>query len=84
VITGGFQEAEAHYYFHPEVVIKLNVLGNEGVIYLKHKDKIYFEIQSGTVSIVDSTYHPEFGLSIDNKCLVIKFKTNESNIKFYW
>ncbi len=36
------------------------------------------------MSISDSTCHPEFGLSIENKRLVIEVESGKSNIRFYW
>ena len=84
VITGNFQQAEARYHFHPDVTIELNEVGKEGVVYLRDNNKVYFEVQSGSMCIIDSTYHPEFGLSEDNKCLVLNFDSNQSKLRFFW
>jgi len=84
VVTGNFQQAEARYHFHPDVTIELNEVGKEGVVYLRNNNKVYFEVQSGSMCIIDSTYHPEFGLSEDNKCLVLNFDSNQSKLRFFW
>jgi len=84
VITGNFQQAEARYHFHPDVTIELNEVDKKGFIYLRDNNKVYFEVQSGSLRIIDSTYHPEFGLSEDNKCLVLNFDSNQSKLRFFW
>ena len=84
VITGNFQQAEARYHFHPDVTIELNEVYKKGVVYLRNNNKVYFEVQSGSMCIIDSTYHPEFGLSEDNKCLVLNFDSNQSKLRFFW
>ena len=84
VITGNFQQAEARYHFHPDVTIELNEVYKKGVVYLRNNNKVYFEVQSGSMCIIDSTHHPEFGLSEDNKCLVLNFDSNQSKLRFFW
>jgi uncharacterized heparinase superfamily protein len=84
LISGNFKEAEVRYHFHPDIGIELDTSGKRGVVFLNNNNKVHFVIQSGSMSIENSAYHPEFGLSIDNKCLVNKFKLNQSNIRFYW
>ena len=84
VITGNFQQAEARYHFHPDVTIELNEVDKKGVVFLRNNNKVYFEVQSGSMCIIDSTYHPEFGLSEDNKCLVLNFDSNQSKLRFFW
>jgi uncharacterized heparinase superfamily protein len=84
VITGNFKQAEARYHFHPDVTIELNEVEKKGVVYLRNNNKVNFEVQSGSICIIDSTYHPEFGLSEDNKCLVLNFDSNQSNLRFFW
>jgi len=84
VITGNFQQAEARYHFHPDVTIELNEVDKKGIVFLRNNNKVNFEVQSGSICIIDSTYHPEFGLSEDNKCLVLNFDSNQSNLRFFW
>lgn len=83
-ITGKFDEAKAYFHFHPSVKINLNKDNASGVIILNCGNKIYFNILHGILSIANSTYHPEFGISINNKCLVVVSKLKDISIKFNW
>ena len=79
-----FKEVEAHFFFHPEVEVKLDESGKKGTASIDNKIMITFNIQQGFACILNTTYHPEFGLSISNKCLVIKLDELESKVCFSW
>jgi len=79
-----FKEIVARYYFHPKVEVKLDASGKKGTASIDNKNMISFKVQQGVASILDTTYHPEFGLSISNKCLLIKLDSLESKVCFYW
>jgi uncharacterized heparinase superfamily protein len=79
-----FKEIVARYYFHPKVEVKLDASGKKGTASIDNKNIISFKVQQGVASILDTTYHPEFGLSISNKCLLIKLDSLESKVCFYW
>jgi uncharacterized heparinase superfamily protein len=84
IIFGGFQHAETRFHFHPNVEVNLDETNKKGMIFLGNGNEVYFEVKSGYASILDSTFHPEFGLSLNNKCLSIKFELAETKIRFYW
>ena len=79
-----FKEVEAHFFFHPEVEVKLDESGKKGTASIDNKIMITFNIQQGFACILNTTYHPEFGLSISNKCLVIKLDELKSKVCFSW
>jgi len=83
-IGGSFGEAEARYYFHPAVSVRLDIFGREGVLSVGNKNIASFKVVQGVSSILDTEYHSEFGLSISNKCLSIKFESPEAEVHFYW
>lgn len=84
VVVGKFRQAEAHYHFHPNVKVDLDATESKGIIYLEGDNKVYFDVQSGFAKLVDSTYHPGFGVSENNKCLVVGFESNQSTLRFFW
>ena len=63
-------------------------INNQSVNFEINKKKVDFDLQSnGNLEIVPSTYHPEFGLSIENKKIIINyndFLPFEAIIKVSW
>lgn len=70
-ITGRFKKATARFYLHPD----LKAVLRDGKVFLQKADDLFVEIQAiHEGSLVEplihaTTYHPEFGLSIDNLCV---------------
>jgi uncharacterized heparinase superfamily protein len=83
-IIGRFQEAVGRFHFHPKVRLEAEKSYRRGKITLPTQQKVRWEIQKGHASLQHSTYHPEFGLSIDNQCLEIELDGGESHIVFRW
>jgi len=73
IITGkGTHSINSHLPLYPEVSI-LNIQENSIEFEVKGKlVKIVFE-GSGKLQVVSSQYHPEFGISIDNKKLIYSY-----------
>jgi uncharacterized heparinase superfamily protein len=73
-ITGNWKhQAVAVLPLHPEVVLQDAQLNQCDLIVEGHKVKIEFE-GDGELEVVESAYHPEFGLSIANQHLHFKVK----------
>jgi len=83
-ILGRYQEAEARFHFHPDVTIKVEENAQQGVVLLNDNKQLYWEVVMGEANLECSSYHPEFGLSIENQCLVIKFQSVQIEVCFYW
>lgn len=77
-IYGPYEKAQSRWYFHPDIELNSTRLSNNmpgyiiataskslATIWVDHADK------NPELQIVDTTFHPEFGISIPNKCLVI-------------
>ncbi|UAB70548.1 alginate lyase family protein [Vibrio sp. SCSIO 43132] len=77
-LSGVFSTAKAHYHLHPSIKIKKN----SDFIYLTLPDGVLIKltIKGANVEILDTTWHPEFGLSIDNKKLVLSFNQPEVSL----
>ncbi|UPR55354.1 alginate lyase family protein [Vibrio sp. ED004] len=73
-LTGKFNDAQAHYHLHPDIQV-LN--DDELIIQLPDNRKYGVKVEGGDTVILDSTWHPEFGLSVANKKLLVDFKQNE-------
>ncbi|MEZ8612217.1 heparinase II/III family protein [Vibrio sp. 10N.239.311.D11] len=73
-LTGTSNEAQAHYHLHPDI----QVLNEDRIIIqLPDNSKYGVRIEGGDAAVLDSTWHPEFGLSVANKKLLVNFEQNE-------
>ena len=75
-ITGkGIHKIRSIFPLHPGIVVG-NVQGESISLKIgKKKVKVKFE-GMGKLKIIESQYHPEFGLSIDNKHLIYDYHGN--------
>lgn len=64
-------KADFHLHFHPNVVV-VEMLANEIVLQLPAGQRVKFS-SSAVINVVDSTWHPQFGVSINNKKIIIPF-----------
>ncbi|MCE9828573.1 heparinase II/III family protein, partial [Shewanella algae] len=79
-LSGVFNYADAHYHLHPD--IRVEGPYDDGQVTLNLPSDIQYTVwaEGADIKVLDTTWHPEFGLSIANKKLVLKFQQNE--IKF--
>jgi hypothetical protein len=83
-IKGSFTKAVTRFYFHPEVkVVEANTSGM-GRLLLPEGEEIMWCVKGGCQSVVAGTYHPEFGLSIPNRCLEVLMDGNDCKVEFTW
>ena len=77
-------EASARFYFHPDVIPSI-IGNNSGEILMKYGQKLKFNFEDvSDLSIIETTWHPEFGVSIPNKCLIATFHNQSSKFKLIW
>ncbi len=83
-LVGGFSQAKARLYFHPDV----NVQKKENNLFtatLASGEKVEISVSGADSSFLENaTWHPEFGLSIPNKCLVTQFSGHQLVTKISW
>ena len=73
-LNGRWGEAHGSFHFHPDIkVTKLNLSSIS--LLLPSGLKIFMET-TGIVSIQPSTWHPAFGVAIDNTKCLVTFETN--------
>jgi uncharacterized heparinase superfamily protein len=78
-LTGMFTTAIAHYHLHPDIHIEQSNAGFS--LTLPDKTKFIITFSGGQLSLSNSTWHPEFGLSIPNKKLTLTFSSAEATFK---
>jgi len=83
-IEGNFTEAVARFHFHPDVVVVEGSEPETGSLQLPGGEELQWQVQGGRQIVVAGTYHPEFGLSLPNRCLEIVLKGNCSEVEFRW
>ena len=84
IIDGSFTNAVSRFHFHPDLMVVAEDNCEAGTLRLLHGEKIIWHAKGGGKSLVTSTYHPEFGLSIPNRCLNVEFEGNICEVKFTW
>ena len=86
IIGTGKHGVQSILHIHPNA--NLMEINNQSVNFQINKKTVNIELQSnGKLEIAPSTYHPEFGLSIENKKIIINyndFLPFEAIIKVSW
>lgn len=81
IIEGRYSEAVGRFQFHPTVSIE-NRDRNIFSIFLPGGETMACHVRAGAGRLVPSMYHPEFGVSIHNRCLEVSFSEPETNVIF--
>jgi uncharacterized heparinase superfamily protein len=83
-ISGRFRRAVGRFHFNPDIEVKADNSFKTGLLGLRSGRYLKWEVFKGRATINDSTYHPEFGLTIPNKCLEVAFTSPETDVVFSW
>lgn len=78
-LTGLFTTAKAYYHLHPDITIKQT--GSDFILVLPNGTKFMIIASGGELLLSDTTWRPEFGLSIPNKKLILTFNYPEASLK---
>jgi uncharacterized heparinase superfamily protein len=76
------KDAEARFHFHPDVQVCNDENSSSGTIRLLDGSSVEWKIVEGAVRLEPSIWHPRFGVSIPNICLVVKLIKGVSKISF--
>jgi uncharacterized heparinase superfamily protein len=81
-VQGTFRKAEALLHFHPECKVR----GSDKTFRVdlpagRHLD---IDIAGGQAVVHPGTWHPEFGLSINNQCLIVSFAKSQVETTLSW
>jgi uncharacterized heparinase superfamily protein len=81
-VEGSFKTAQARFYIHPDCRLQ----GDEGRFGIDLPDGRHVDIalKGGRAAVAPATWHPEFGLSLPNQCLVVNFESHRLETEFTW
>lgn len=82
IVEGTFKTAQARFYLHPDC----RLLGDNGGFRIdlpggRHVD---VTLRGGRAAAAPATWHPEFGISLPNQCLVVDFDSHRLETEFTW
>jgi len=83
-IEGTFREAVGYLHFHPNLQLIPTEHCKDGHIPLPDGRMMHWRTLKGQAHLVDTTWHPEFGKSIPNQCLAIRFDGPETVVELSW
>ena len=83
-LFGKFSCAKARFYFHPDVGV-CKVGDNKFVATLSIGNEVEITFTGATdICLENTTWHPGFGVSMPNKCLIVKMSERELATKINW
>ncbi len=87
-VSGCYGHAEARFHLHPTVRLDetgMNSGGNAKVtLQLPQGQKICLTVEGGILRKEAATWHPEFGCSVPNLCLVVDFNRSVLRTHLKW
>ena len=83
-LLGNFTKAEARFHFHPRVRVTIDDASYHGRIVLPGNRKAWWRAELGCARLESSTYHPQFGVSEENQCLVLSLNHAGSRLRVTW
>ena len=76
--------ASARYHFHPDLFVAIRG-ENHGFIITHNGEKMKWSVSNASsIELVATTWHPEFGKVVPNKCLVANFNNQACSLKLMW
>ncbi len=86
-ITGTFGCAEARFHLHPSV--RVDVAGSDTTagrvtLVLPQGKKLHISVEGGQLTMEQSTWHPEFGVTQSNLCVAVQFAGPVLSTRFNW
>lgn len=74
-IEGSFKHAQARFHIHPDIALEDSHTSlektTEQTMRLPQGQEVHVSVEGGTLRSEATTWHPEFGASIPNRCFVI-------------
>ena len=82
-VTGAHGWAEARFHINSRVETKIEPNGEEGVFILR-TGRAAWRLEGGEARLEPSTYHPRFGSTERNQCLVLRLKHGKARLRLVW
>ncbi len=83
-IDGDFRQARAMIHLHPDVRAASAGAGGSVILSLAGGKEIRMAVRGGALRLVETTWHPEFGLNVNSTGLLIEFQGSELVTEFSW
>ena len=82
-VSGKFDHAVSRLFLHPD--IRATQQGNKVTITLPGGQVAVATLEGATrINVVSSTWHPEFGKSVPNQCIVAEMSTDKLTTRITW
>lgn len=82
-VIGEDSNSVVRFHFHPDVGLLLN--GQERcTAILPGGQVVALQFSGGEASLLESTYHPQFGISVTNRCLQVSMTSGQCSTVFSW
>jgi uncharacterized heparinase superfamily protein len=82
-VTGAHTVAEARFHINSRVQATMERNGEEGTFILR-TGRAAWKLEAGEARLESSTYHPRFGSSEPNQCLVLRLKDGKARLRVVW
>ena len=80
-LQGHFSEAKSRFYFHPKLKVSLE---GSALTVTGNSFTLKSDLTGKKASLFDAAWHPEFGVDLPNKGLLINMLSNKERISFVW
>ncbi|MDT0593674.1 heparinase II/III family protein [Glaciecola petra] len=81
-LVGNPVHIEAYFHLHPD--IKIENISKRKLLLTAHGISCLFEAINAEIEIKNSTWHPEFGVSINSKCICLNPSATKFVSKIKW
>jgi uncharacterized heparinase superfamily protein len=72
IVEGHFSSADCHFHLHPQIQVRQS---GESGFQLSDANGVRLDMRfdgAARVQVADSTWHPEFGVAVPNRCIVAR------------
>lgn len=73
------RDAVARFHLHPQI----RVAGDNALL-LANGVRVQWRCDDGVARLVPSTWHPQFGMTVDNQCLEVRLSGQRLTTRFDW
>lgn len=81
-VTKTQKSSEARFHLHPDFKFELTSRNHYSLRDYSNNSVMLVDILHGNARIEKTTWHPEFGVSIPNECLIVELINGKSNVLF--
>lgn len=82
-LQGSCDHAEARFHFHPSVIVTMRDRCS-GTFEVANGRCLHWTVTNGSARLEDSNWHPRFGESLPNRCLVVRLEQGLATVIFEW